>query len=81
MSCQSQGIISNMQSLRHQHYERQLSGRLHSLVALSNHLLDFFILVLKQPEGISHVVPLSFTFCSRQPRCELVRELLSMFIL
>ena len=49
--------------------------------ARADSLLDLFVLVLQKRERISHLVPLSFGFTARKPRCKLVGKLFGMFVL
>lgn len=58
-----------------------LSRRLNKFEALSNDLLDLFVLVLQQAQGIGDIVPLPLVLCSWEPGSELRSELLRVFVL
>jgi len=57
------------------------STGLHDSKATSNQLRDLLILVLKQTESVSNIVPLPLSLTSRQSSSKLVCELLGVFVL
>ena len=58
-----------------------LSSSLHKLEPLRHQLRNILILMLQQPQRKRDIVPLALGITPRQPRGELVGQLLGVFIL